>query len=1067
MDDRTKALIAEDMPVIVAFHDLNHTLRWANAAYRKATGLSLEQIEGRKCWDVWGLSGICRGCPAVTAIETGQSAEAELTSQNQDHWPDSQGTWLSRATPMRGPGGETIGVIETAIDITKLETTAQLNERKARAFLDRVVDHLPIAMWVASREGTVIRTNRSLRRILGLGDAQIVGKYNVLDDKNLEKQGVMPLVRSVFENLKPVRFTLYWRANLAGAEFPEAAGLQIDVSMFPIVDNDGRIEHVVCQWVDITARVEAEAKLRTVNQQIESSNRQLRAAEQQLGASNQQLQAAIQQLRATEQQLRASNHQLRVSEQRLQKMVTALEQEERLAKTGFFERNWQTDEAMWSRGFWELLGLEPNESAPGHEEFMRFVHEDDVERVNEYVESTLRRRNPGNVHFRLVRRDGEIVEIRGVTESHYLEDGRPLFTCGTFQDITHQNRTERALRPFQWLLEKDLLGSDHNAEPYVPPYDDVTALNRSRLILNAVGSDSLKAMARDLMDLLDTSVAVYERNGDYACGVFDSTWCRMLDSASFTRCQIKDTAQALHCGAWLCHENCWNDSAKTAIDSGAPTDIECVGGIRIYAVPIYAGNRIVGAINMGYGTPPTESGELRAMAERFDVPFEEIRRAALSYKPRPQFIIDVAKRRCRSIARAIGDAVEKAEMKVQLAQSDRLSSMGTLAAGVAHEINNPLAYTLYNLEKVVEDLPRFFHDYRRLLAASTFGSGSDESTGIVPNRAEFDEFVDYARKALEGAERIRSITRTLGTFSRVDDTELGPVDLKHVAEHARNLAQNEIKYRARLVLDLPPVPAVLGSEGKLSQVFLNLLTNAAHAIDEGDEQNNCIRIRTYADGDYVVAEVSDTGTGIPEEHMNRLFDPFFTTKPVGVGSGLGLSISKKIVTELGGDINCESEVGRGTTFHIRLPLMPHDWGERRAVETIEKRTVPKARGRILVVDDEAGIRGLINSMLKRDHEVLTAASGAEGKEILAADQSFDLIILDLMMPQISGMDLHCWIADTYPRLADRVIFITGGVFTPRARDYLSKVNNMRIEKPFKTAMFRKLVAEFIADRSMI
>jgi len=146
------------------------------------------------------------------------------------------------------------------------------------------------------------------------------------------------------------------------------------------------------------------------------------------------------------------------------------------------------------------------------------------------------------------------------------------------------------------------LSSNPSAE-YEPPYGDVTELNTCRLILDSVGKETLKSIAKDAIDLLETSVAIYEKNGDYAFGMFSSGWCRLMDDASRRLCKTKDNREALTCGKWLCHENCWNDSAKAAINSGKSTDIQCIGGIYLYAEPIYAKNEVVGAINIGYGPP--------------------------------------------------------------------------------------------------------------------------------------------------------------------------------------------------------------------------------------------------------------------------------------------------------------------------------------------------------------------------------------------------------------------------------------------------------------------------------
>jgi PAS domain S-box-containing protein len=413
------------------------------------------------------------------------------------------------------------------------------------------------------------------------------------------------------------------------------------------------------------------------------------------------------------------------------------------------------------------------------------------------------------------------------------------------------------------------------------------------------------------------------------------------------------------------------------------------------------------------------------------------------------------------------DVTEKRNLQASLAQSDRLASMGMLAAGVAHEINNPLTYILYNLQSLSEDLPKLADGMRRCyselsvrVGVETVGKLVGDKKGMF-NLAMFEDAVERLREALAGTNRIKDITQGLGTFSRVEAVEVAPVYLQHAIEHAVDMACNEIKYRARLIKDFRQVPAVLASDGKLAQVFLNLLVNAAHAIVEGDVEGNEIHVRTWAEGDQVFGEVRDTGNGIPPEHYGRIFEPFFTTKGVGVGSGLGLSICRNIVTGFGGKISFESEVGKGTRFLVQLPVIPHDWETRKESSLACEPVGPKVRGRILVVDDEAEIRKVMVSMLGREHDVVAASSGVEGQALLERDQTFDLLFFDLMMPQKSGMDLHEWLAQRNPALAGQVVFITGGAFTPRAREYLAKVGNLRVEKPFDPVNFRKMAGELV------
>ncbi len=410
----------------------------------------------------------------------------------------------------------------------------------------------------------------------------------------------------------------------------------------------------------------------------------------------------------------------------------------------------------------------------------------------------------------------------------------------------------------------------------------------------------------------------------------------------------------------------------------------------------------------------------------------------------------------------VRDETERHALQAQVAQSDRLASMGMLAAGVAHEINNPLAYMLYNLESLTEDMPALAAALHRCRAAmEQLRPGSwEEALGKhreLLNSVALEDMEERIRDALHGTRRIKQIARGLGTFSRVDEERLVPVDLMHVMETAANMVHNEIKYRARLVKDYGKISPVVANDGKLSQVFLNLLVNAAHAVDDGEVDDNVIRLRTWQEGEEVFAEVADTGKGIAAEHMERLFDPFFTTKELGVGTGIGLSISKNIVEQLNGTIEVTSEVGRGTRFVVRLPVKGREpTGD--DLTSVELDFADEPRGRILLVDDESAIRIALRRILGR-HEVVEMAGGREAMELLERDRNFDVVLCDVMMPEVSGLDLHSWLASLDPALADQLIFITGGAFTPRTREYLARVNNLRLEKPFDVKNLVRIVAD--------
>lgn len=207
----------------------------------------------------------------------------------------------------------------------------------------------------------------------------------------------------------------------------------------------------------------------------------------------------------------------------------------------------------------------------------------------------------------------------------------------------------------------------HNpsGQPPAQPYGDVTKLNTCRLVLNSVGKEVLADIMGDYLDLLQTSAAVYEKNGDYAQGLFTSGWCRKMDATSRRLCGTDDNQAALQSGKWHCHESCWQTS-NASIETGGPADRPCLGGIRIYAVPIVAGSEVVGSINFGYGPPPQDRQKLREIADRYGLSVDELRKEAAGYESRPSHIIEIAKSRLQTAARLIGEIIERKHVEEEL-----------------------------------------------------------------------------------------------------------------------------------------------------------------------------------------------------------------------------------------------------------------------------------------------------------------------------------------------------------------------------------------------------------------
>jgi PAS domain S-box-containing protein len=382
------------------------------------------------------------------------------------------------------------------------------------------------------------------------------------------------------------------------------------------------------------------------------------------------------------------------------------------------------------------------------------------------------------------------------------------------------------------------------------------------------------------------------------------------------------------------------------------------------------------------------------------------------------------------------DVTDRKEIQVRLQISDRMASIGTLAAGVAHGINNPLAYVIANL------------DYVRNKLSGTWQE--------LP-KDEVREVRELVEESLEGADRVRRIVGDLRSFSRHGDDRVTAVDVTAVIERALNMAMNEIRHRARVVLNLEPVPRVLGTESKLSQVVLNLLVNAAQAIEAGNVEQNSITVRTLLDKQgRPRLEIEDTGIGIPEEYLRRVFDPFFTTKPVGVGTGLGLSISHRIVSEFGGEIGIESQHQRGTLVWLSLETAPLEAAPLPKPPTFPPPSNREHTARILIVDDEPAILRALGRVLN-GYQVTRALSGREAISRIEHSGPYDVVFCDVMMPELSGIDVYERAREVCPGQEQRIVFITGGAFTEQAAKFIESIDNPKLGKPFDAGEVRALV----------
>jgi PAS domain S-box-containing protein len=381
------------------------------------------------------------------------------------------------------------------------------------------------------------------------------------------------------------------------------------------------------------------------------------------------------------------------------------------------------------------------------------------------------------------------------------------------------------------------------------------------------------------------------------------------------------------------------------------------------------------------------------------------------------------------------DVTERRKLDLALAHADRLTSVGRLAAGVGHDINNPLTYVLASLEEIIAAPP------------------GEEALAAIKAAAE---------EARGGVLRVRDIVADLRRLSMsspiAGEAAVGPLDLRVPVDDAVKFATNELRFRAKVFRqEGADLPLVVGDRVKLSQVFLNLLLNAAHAIPEGNVEGNHVKVRIAREGDRVQVEIEDSGRGIAPEHLTRIFEPFFSTKHAEGGSGLGLAISREIITSLGGGIEASSKLGHGTRFVVWLPASS-------ATAPVPKRAtkpmVALPRARVLIVDDEPAIRGGLERMLKRRLEVFTAGSVAEAQARLTAG-GIDLVLCDVMMPDGLGLELVDWLRARGDELADRVVLMTGGAFTPDVQARLARGDIPVLEKPFETKAVLRLVDELV------
>ena len=383
------------------------------------------------------------------------------------------------------------------------------------------------------------------------------------------------------------------------------------------------------------------------------------------------------------------------------------------------------------------------------------------------------------------------------------------------------------------------------------------------------------------------------------------------------------------------------------------------------------------------------------------------------------------------------DVTEIRRLQASAIQNDRIIALGTLAASVAHEINNPLTYVLGYLKTASIELEAAIH------------RGDSSDIGTPSDRSHLEKVLSHLELVRSGAERIARIIQDLRSFTRAPVQKLEWVDVQAVVRSVIRLVGKDAEAHALLSVDLQETAPVLAEESRLVQVILNLMVNAIQAVRGRRPEEMEIVVRTRSEGTGAAIEVADSGPGVPVSDRASIFEPFFSTKGLGEGSGLGLFVSRNIIRDFGGEITVSDRQEGGALFRVVLPGL-HGSHPSEPVPTPLPRAPKPAHGaRILIVDDDELVgRALSASLGRAGHDITTVNEGGKALDLLLSDRPFDLVFCDLMMRGMSGMDLARALEQRAPDRLQRVVFMTGGAFTPQARDYLQDHPQSTVNKPF-------------------
>jgi len=881
--------------------------------------------------------------------------------------------------------------LEELVEERTGELEAEIIERKqaaetavsAKIFLDLVVDRSPFAMWISDKEGTVIRTNQSLRQTINLTDEAILGQYNVLKDKNLREQGVMPLVQAVFENFEPARFTIPWQASLAGvAAFSGGRDLHIDVSMFPIVNARNELTNVVCQWVDITKQRQTTDALRVSEERFSKVFRS-----SPVGISITRLDdgkfidvndSFLEILGFTREEV--TDHttlelNLWADPDERTKIVRLLKEEGKIynIELKFRRKSGKVGYSLTSAELLELDGVPCMLNLLNDITDRKLAEEkllESEERLALVLEGSQLGYWDWNLQTGEVQRNERWAEMLGYTlpeitfnvkqwtDLHHPDDREAAWK--SIQDHldgrTPAHRIEYRMRckngEYKWILDQaSVVERDADGKPLrmSGTHTDITErklaedqLRRQTAILATMLNSPQETVA-----LLDTdgNVLAINQNGAKR---FDLSPEEMVGQNIYTLLPEPVSSQR-----------------KKLI-----TDVMQTG----QSAHFEDGRQNMHFMNSVYAVNEPQSGELLGVVIfALDITNRKLMEEALR----------------QSNLRLEKTLAELRETQEQMLHQERLAAVGQLAGGIAHDFNNIMAIiTLYSEITL-------------------------SSSHLTPPERERMATIH------EQAWRASHLVQQILDFSRKAMLQMQPINFLSLLQDQVEMLKRILPEHIRIQLICEPDGEkymVSADQTRMQQIISNLAINARDAMPHGGKLNIELKQVTIEPGQktpmpdiepgaWLQLTIADTGTGIQPEVLPHIFEPFYTTKEPGSGSGLGLAQVYGIVGQHGGHVDVKTEWGQGTTFTIYMPvlttnpLMPLAPGFT---------NIPQGHGEfVLVVEDNMALRETLSEILiGLNYRIGEAANGLEALALFAEmGDKIDLVLSDVIMPEMGGKDL--------------------------------------------------------------